>query len=309
MTAQTIYIIGAGAIGKVLTVFLKLQGKNVVIIRGSVDDQPSYTESINVELSDKTSLEAAVEFNTLSNFNILDGIIILTSKSYGNLQLATALLGKIKNSPVVILQNGLGVEQSFTDLNFPEVYRCVLFATSQMITKNKLRFKPVSVSPVGIIKGSETNLSTIVELINSDHFRFRAEKNIQPVIWKKAIINSVFNSVCPLLEIDNGIFHRNEKVLQLARRIIAECIGIAKEMSVVLTIEDVVETLLMISRASDGQLISTYQDIQNKRQTEIETLNFAIVQMAKKVGRENEVTETKLLGELTKLKSELSMLA
>lgn len=309
MTTHNIYIIGAGAIGKVLAVFLKLQGKNVVIIRGSVDDQPSYTESINVELSDKTSLEATVEFNTLSNFKTLDGIVILTSKSYGNLQLATALLGKIKNSPVVILQNGLGVEQSFTDLNFPEVYRCVLFATSQTIAKNKLRFKPVSVSPVGIIQGSETNLSTIVELINSDHFRFRAEKNIQPIIWKKAIVNSVFNSVCPLLEIDNGIFHRNEKVLRLARRIIAECIGIAKEMSVVLTIEDVVETLLMISRASDGQLISTYQDIQNKRQTEIETLNFAIVQMAKTVGKENEVIETKLLGEMIKLKSELSMLA
>jgi 2-dehydropantoate 2-reductase len=48
------------------------------------------------------------------------------------------------------------------------------------------------------------------------------------------------------------------------------------------------------------------QDIKNKRETEIETLNFAIVNVAKKLNKEHMVTETKLLGELIKLKSELA---
>ena len=307
MTASNIFIIGAGAIGKVLAVFLKLQGKNVVIIRGSTDNQSSYTQKIQVELSDTTSHEAVLEFSTLSNFHKLEGIIILTNKSYGNLQLSKALKEKVNNSPLVILQNGLGVEQAFIDLDFPEIYRCVLFATSQTITENKLRFKRVSVSRVGIIKGNSATLSNIVDVISSDHFQFQTEKDIQTIIWKKAIINCVFNSVCPLLEVDNGIFHRDEKVLDIAKRIITECVSIASEVHVVLKIEDVVENLLLISKASDGQLISTYQDIKNKRKTEIETLNFAIVNIAKTLGMEDAVAETKLLGELTKLKSELAV--
>lgn len=272
-----------------------------------MDDQPRHEEIINVELSNKNTLEASLEFSTLSHFDTLNGLVILTNKSFGNAKLADSLRCKLNDAPIVILQNGLGVEKPFVDLNFPGIYRCVLFATSQTITENKLRFKPVSVSPIGIIKGESATLSEIVSLISTDHFQFRTEKEIQTIIWKKAIINSVFNSVCPLLETDNGIFHRNEKVLGLAKRIIAECVGIASEIPIGLKAEDVVESLLMISKASDGQLISTYQDIKNKRQTEIETLNFAIVSIAKTLGKEQIVRETKLLGELTKLKSELSL--
>jgi 2-dehydropantoate 2-reductase len=69
---------------------------------------------------------------------------------------------------------------------------------------------------------------------------------------------------------------------------------------------EVEENLLNISRSSDGQLISTLQDIRNKRRTEIETLNFEIVRIARSLGKENTVKETRLLGELTKLKADLN---
>ena len=93
--------------------------------------------------------------------------------------------------------------------------------------------------------------------------------------------------------------------LKIAKRVIEECISICKEKEISLTVDEVVESLLLISKFSDGQLISTLQDIRNKRKTEIETLNFAIVNMATALNKENAVRETRLLGELTKLKSEL----
>jgi 2-dehydropantoate 2-reductase len=308
MSNNTTYIIGSGAIGKVLAVFLKLQSKNVVIVRGSVNDRPQYIEKIKVELNDKTQREADIEINTLSNFKSLDGIIVLTTKSYGNLQLSKALQEKTKNSPIVILQNGLGVEQPFIDNHFTEIYRCVLFATSQVVGESKLRFKPVSVSPIGTVKGNPDTLKKIVETLNTPEFQFRSETDIQPVVWRKAIVNSVFNSVCPLLETDNGIFHRDERALAIAKRVITECTAIAHHAQIFLNVEDVVANLLLISKASDGQLISTFVDIKNKRRTEIETLNFAIVEVARHLNKEHEVRETKLLGELTKLKSELAQL-
>lgn len=306
MNNQTIYIIGTGAIGKALAVFLKLANKNVILLRGSVDNQSPSIEKFQVELSDKTIQEASIEVSTLSHFPKLEGIIVLTNKSFGNENLSQALKGKTGKSPLVVLQNGLGVEQSFIDNGFPEIYRCVLFATSQTTSQNTLRFKPVSISQIGLLQGSGTDLINIIEQLNNSNFPFKAVADIQTIIWKKAIANSVFNSVCPLLDIDNGVFHRNEMALVIAKRVITECIAIANASGISLSVEEVLESLLMISKASDGQLISTLQDIKNKRETEIETLNFSIVNMAKKLNKEAMVTETKLLGELTKLKSQLN---
>lgn len=298
---ETVFIIGAGAIGKVLAVCLSNDGKKVILLRGSVDNGETRRESITVTLASQEIIEAEVTIDTMGNYRSLEGLVVLCNKSYGNAALADALRQKIGNSPIVLLQNGLGVEKSFMD--FPAVYRCVLFVTSQPVSETRLNFKPVAVSPVGRINGGdETSLGHIVSLLNTPYFGFRVEPDIQPVIWKKAIMNSVFNSVCPLLDTDNGIFHRNTEALQVAKSLVTECLCVAKEQGVILTLEEVMESLLLVSRSSDGQFISTLQDIRNHRPTEIATLNLAIAGMAAK---EDAIIRTRLLGQLTLLKSQL----
>lgn len=299
-----LYIIGNGVIAKALAVALAINGRKVTILRGSTDEQPAYVENIEVEMQDAT-LQTEIMISTLSNYTELDGILLLTNKSFGNEKLAEKLKLKAKQSPIVFLQNGLNIERSFVDLGFTALYRCVLLATSQSITKNKVRFRPVAPSPVGVIKGSVEELHSIVEMLNAAVFSFRSEADIQTVIWKKVISNCVFNSICPLLEVDNGVFHRNDAVLQIAKTVIEECLAVAKEYDIQLTTDDVLQNVLSISKMSDGQKISTYQDILNKRETEIETLNFAVAKAASRSGKVN-VPVTALLGELIKIKSELS---
>lgn len=293
-----IYIIGAGAIGKALAVFLKNAGKQVVLIRGSIDDGSRHREEIQVETAG-TAHEAEVEVATLSSFDQLNGIVVLANKSYGNERLAKILTSKTGSSPIVLLQNGLGVERPFMTAGFPHIYRCVLFVTSQSVGDNAVRFKPVAVCPVGIEKGDDATLRSIVDQLSTAHFTFKTEEKIHEITWKKAITNSVFNSVCPLLETDNGIFHRNEAALEIARTVIAECIAVARTQGISLTASEVEESLLKISRLSDGQFISTLQDIRAKRKTEIDTLNFEMVRMAGNI----EVPNTKLLGELVRIKA------
>ncbi|MCK7554018.1 2-dehydropantoate 2-reductase [Chitinophaga sedimenti] len=298
-----IYIIGAGAIGKALAVVLHTEGRSVTLIRGSVDNGVAEQMSIRVLLPDESIIEAPVEMQTLSAFSTLDGIVVLTNKSFGNARLSHSLRAKCGSSPIVLLQNGLGVEQPFIDQEFNAIYRCVLFVTSQSENTHTVRFRPVADCPVGTITGLPQERDRIVAALTTPHFRFVTEQNIQPIIWKKAIINSVFNSVCPLLETDNGIFHRNEAALDIARTVIAECLSVAALQGIELDAHSVEQSLLQISRLSDGQLISTLQDIRAHRETEIDTLNLAIARMAT-----HPVVVTNLLGALTKLKSTLTRL-
>lgn len=304
---RNIYIIGKGAIGKALGVFLKLKGEDVTIIRGSVGDGPSGKERLEVTLNDGSRLHADVDVSTLNSTGPLKGIVVLTNKSFGNPELATKLKEKISGSPIVILQNGLGVERPFIDQGLASVYRCVLFVTSQNLGADGVRFKPVSVCPIGIIKGNTDELRNITDILSTEHFQFKPEHDINIVIWKKAIINCAFNSICPLLDIDNGVFHRNPEALAIASRVVDECVTIAAKLGIILDSGQVLENLLLISRSSDGQLISTLQDIRNHQQTEIDTLNFEVARIAEQYGMQHQVAETKLLGELTRIKSRLSV--
>jgi len=301
---RQIFIIGNGVIAKALAVALTVNRSKVTILRGRAEDGDVSSEHIEVEIGDRV-FAADVTISALSHYEELKGLILLTNKSFGNSELADRLRPKVKQSPIVFLQNGLHIENCFIEMGFNELYRCVLLATSQSVTENKVRFKLVAPSPIGVIRGSEETLTGIVEQLNTDIFSFREEADIQAVIWKKVISNCVFNSICPLLETDNGIFQRDDAVLQIAKTVIGECLAVARENGIRLTEDDVLQNVLSISKMSDGQRISTYQDILNKRETEIETLNFAIANVARLTGKV-EVPVTALLGELTKIKSGLS---
>lgn len=302
-----IYIIGAGAIGKALAVFLKQQGKDVVLLRGHVTGIPEHVESMQVELNNAEIMQADILVSSIDNYPTLDGIIVLATKSYGNEKIALGLQGKTGNSPIVIMQNGLNVELPFIDNGFQHIYRCVLFTSSQSNENNRLRFKPAASSPIGIITGDNETLAMIVDRLTNPQLVFEAEENIQSITWSKSIINCAFNSICPLLETDNGVFCRNEKALHLAKEVIDECIVVAAAKGILLNRDKITERLLLISKSSDGQLISTYQDIINKRQTEISTFNFAISGMAEALNKSELTTRTNMLGELIQLKSEIAM--
>lgn len=304
---KTIYIAGAGVIGRTLAVILKHAGKNVLLIRGTVDGLPGTSERIRVNLPDGSEVSENIDVKTFSQIKTIDGIVVIAAKSFANSALAAKLALKGVHYPVVLLQNGLNVEQSFIMLGFTQLYRCVLFVTGQFTSENVIRFKPVATCPVGVVNGNEESLAAVVSEINSPAFSFKPESDIQAVIWKKVIVNCVFNSVCPLLSIDNGIFHRNNEALAIGKRIIKECIQVANACDVSLPEEEATETLLAISRSSDGQLISTLQDINEHRPTEIATLNLEIARIAKELGLEDMVKETRLLGELTAIKSNLSL--
>jgi len=307
MNNQPIFIIGYGAIGKALAVFLTSLGKKTVVIRGRADNGSVAYEQVAVEQANGTMIVQSIEVVTLKNIDKIDGLIILTTKSFGNTALSKALKPKVRNAPIVILQNGLNIEKPFLENGFSHIYRCVLFATSQVLENGVVRFRPVSDSPIGIIKGNAATLNNLAGQIDSEYFQFKPEKNIQPVIWKKAIINTVFNSICPLLNADNGIFYKDPLALQVAESLIRSGIIIAKKAGVELDPKDVETGLLNISKASAGQFISTLQDISNGRNTEIEALNFEIARVAKTGGIATEAKQIELLGELIKLKERMNL--
>jgi 2-dehydropantoate 2-reductase len=303
---QPIYVLGAGAVGFPLAVYLANTGRRVVAVRTSRSDLPAGALPITVHTGER-SVSTTVETVPLADLAQLDGIVVVAAKSHANAAIAQALTDKAAAGPIVLLQNGLGVERPFLDAGFSSVYRCVLYVTAQPVATNDFLFRPVTASPIGIVKGSEAELQRCVSALTSDAFPFRTEANIQRETWKKAIINVVFNSICPLLDIDNGVFARDAAAATLARRIVGECVILTNRLKLQLSEQELMEQVLLISRRSDGQLISTLQDIRAGRQTEIESLNLEIARVAAEQRPSIELPNVELLGNLIAVKSLLQI--
>jgi 2-dehydropantoate 2-reductase len=302
-TKETIYILGAGAVGFPLAAYLTHAGRTAVAVRTSRKDVPKSTVQVTVQGgTDQVSIP--IETISLANLTNLDGTLVITTKSFTNQAIALALKERNATGPVVIMQNGVGIERPFLDAGFAAVYRCVLYVTTQPTSEFHFSFRPITASPIGIIEGTEAELAKCVQQLNTGSFPFRAEAGIQKQIWKKAIINSVFNSICPLLEVDNGVFVRDEQTANLARQLVKECVTLTDRLKVGLSESEVMQQIMVISTGSK-QLISTLQDIRNGRQTEIESLNLEIARLAASLQPPLYLPQIELLGKVILAKSVL----
>ncbi|MFW9770210.1 MAG: ketopantoate reductase family protein, partial [Candidatus Thorarchaeota archaeon] len=170
-----VFVLGAGAIGLALAVHLKLDGRDTVLVRTSIDDFEEEMIPISLITLEDRLINVNVRTVSLERLEHLDGIIVITAKSYANETIATKLGKKTKQSPIVVMQNGLGVEQPFIDAGYAEIYRCILFVTSQMNGEYQIRYRPITTSLIGVIKGSEQSLLKIVEVLNTPGFPFSTE--------------------------------------------------------------------------------------------------------------------------------------
>jgi 2-dehydropantoate 2-reductase len=302
---EIIYVLGCGAIGFPLAAYLANAGRRVIAVRTSREDIPQSTVTVTVD-DGANCISVPVETISLSKLTDLNGIVVIATKSYANDAIALALKDKPVTGSIVIMQNGVGIEKPFLDAGFSPIYRCVVLLSSQATSESKSDFRVrriAAASPIGSINGDEIGLNQCVAALTTDEFPFSSEANIQREIWRKTIVNSVFNSICPLLDADNGIFARNEEAANLAKEIVRECITLTNKLNLGLSESELMEQIIRASEQMDGQMVSTLQDIHMGNQTEIDTLNLEIAHIADSMQPQIDLPETALLGKMIVAKS------
>ncbi len=303
--SESLFVMGGGAVGMPLAAFLRQQGRDVTVVR--MRSQVPVAEMLPVKVamgSDRDWLEDHLPTVALSQLTAVQGVIVVTAKAAANVALARQLAElKAQSCAVVLLQNGLGVEEAFLAHGFKRVYRAVLYLTSQTEGENGFRFQAIGTSPVGVLEGETEGLAACVELLSTPNLPFHRLEDISREVWKKAIINSVFNSICPLMEVDNGVFVERPEVAQLAKEMVMECLRVTERLSLSLQEEEVMSQLMKISAGSRGQLISTLQDIQAGRSTEMAWLNLKIAEIAAGLVPPVPVPRVECLGRLVEAKA------
>ena len=114
--------------------------------------------------------------------------------------------------------------------------------------------------------------------------------NILDYVWSKLLINAGINALTAIHRCPNGKLLESDDTLNIMTAAVKEGEAVARAKGIQVPDDPVVLTIDVCRRTSQN-LSSMLQDINNKRRTEIDSINGEIVVAGKKLGIPTPVNE------------------
>ncbi len=289
-----IAIVGPGAIGCLLAAFLAKAKEEVHLLdhdprrAGKIKQEGLRVEGISGEIAVKVNITAAPKEIGICS------LVIICVKSYDTeeaIKFAKDLIGE--NTQILTLQNGLGNIQILNDAVGEErVIAGVTAHGATVIGDGHVRHAGKGETIIG--KASGNVLGPIKEVKNilcKAGFETKIVRDINSVIWSKLIINVGLNAAAALTRMANGLLLEYSGTKEVVRAAVQEAVKVAKRKRVKLMYDDPIQKVEGVAKATACNICSMLQDVLNKKRTEIEFINGAIVRQGKALNIPTPVNE------------------
>ena len=291
-----IAVVGAGAMGSLFGAMLAEAGNEVWLYDVWVEHvQTINKDGLSIEREGKTrtlSIEATTDPEQIGQAEL---VIIFVKSTHTASAAETARKIAGSDGAVMTLQNGMGNADILSEFINPE--RVLAGTTSHgatMLGPGSIRHAGVGATTIGTWAETEQGRERARKL--SDFFtgigiETEAVDDVRSVLWNKLLINIGINAITALTAIKNGRILDLEITRELSRNAVEEAMKIAGKMNIKVR-EDAVDHVYAVAEATAVNRSSMGQDVDNKRQTEIGTINGFIVRQAKRLGMQAPVNET-----------------
>ncbi|MGM0404657.1 MAG: ketopantoate reductase family protein [Thermoplasmatota archaeon] len=272
-------IVGPGALGTFLAGMI---GKmNQVVLYGRKD-----LSLKEVDISGKTQLKTDIKYTTDPNaLSDLEYVIICT-KSFQTEQVMKDIHKYLSEKTMVVsLQNGLKNEKIIS--KFVGEDRVIGGITENGITFKKygeVIYAGKGETIIGLFGDNFIiGVKKFSQILNDAGIENKISDNIYGHIWKKVIINAGINPITALSGLKNGAIIDDKNLFSLMEYICEESVKVA-ETEVVLPGKDPFKEAVKVAKNTSENKSSMLQDVENKRKTEIDCINGAIVSVGSKHG-------------------------
>ncbi len=286
-----IAILGVGSLGTYFGGLLSLNGADVsLIIRNIAHQKAIKTKGLTLRIDGIDTLVHPKSFapSEVKDIGFMDLIFIFTktNSSKDALENAKSLIGK--ETRLISLQNGLGNEKILS--NFAPLGHIIYGITT---TPADL-LAPALVSSSGNFsscqfKSAEKNKKTeemaqfLAKILNEAGIKSSINENIDKAIWTKLAFNCAINTTCALLDGTPGFVFADERLKQLILSLALEVCFVAKEALGIIIKKSTIEKMIEQSNIyHKNHKPSMVNDINNKRLSEIDSLNGTVIKIAKK---------------------------
>ena len=286
-------IVGPGAMGCLFGAFLAKAKEEVWLVDKNEGRADKIRES-GIVVEGMSDIKIKINVTSESKEIGVADLIIICVKSYDTDSAVKAVKEIIGNETAVLtLQNGIGNIQVISELVGQD--RVIGGITSQganVVEPGHIRHAGRGETIIGRVDGRLTGaLRNISNVFNRAGFDTRISRDINGLIWSKLIINIGINALTALTRLNNGRLTEYDGTKEVMRQAVYEAVKIAKKKRIKLIYDDPLQKVESVCSATAPNISSMLQDILNKKKTEIDFINGAIVRQSKNLGIPTPVNE------------------
>lgn len=188
------------------------------------------------------------------------------------------------------LQNGLGNADILAEHLAPE--RIVTGTTSHgsaVLAPGAIRHGGIGPTVIGPWAGAPgEKIDAVAAALNRSGIETEVMEDVKALVWNKLLVNVGINAIVALTHIRNGQLLELEITRGLSRRAVEEAMTVARALGITVR-PDAVEHCWWVAEQTGPTRASMGQDVDARRQTEIGTINGAVVRLGCELGIETPI--------------------
>jgi 2-dehydropantoate 2-reductase len=279
---------GAGAMGSILGGTLFEAGNDVTLVDVSkpavdaintnglrIENKAGETRTINIPATTDPATVGAVD------------LVIVFVKCYHTeaaVKSAAPLLGP--DTAVLSLQNGWGNAPKIAEIVGAErILAGVTYHSGGVLGPGHVKQPGVGMTFIGELDGKMSErLARIAAAFSSAGLETTQSPSVINEIWKKLALNTCTLPSSALLSFTADQLVQHDGTMELMRAILTEVAAVAHAQDIDLDFDERWEAITSLLARAVGGRSSMLQDVENKRRTEIDVINGAIVAAGKRLG-------------------------
>ncbi|MCD6291033.1 MAG: 2-dehydropantoate 2-reductase [Anaerolineae bacterium] len=192
----------------------------------------------------------------------------------------------------VTLQNGLdNGARLIATIGEERVAIGVTFEGATLLGPGEVRHAGRGPTYIGIHPAMASRARAFVSLLREAGFEVHATRDIEGMLWDKAVVNAAINPLTALWRVPNGELLTHADRRSLLAALARETVTVARARGVALPSPDPVAHVKAVCRATASNRSSMLQDVERGRPTEIDSINGVIVAEGRRLGVPTPVNE------------------
>ena len=282
-------IVGAGAIGCLFAARLKRAGFQITLLE-KVQETVDRINADGIAVEGVSGQYSVIVPAYSGRAPHEPDLVILCVKSYDTREASETIRPWLQpDAPVLTLQNGVGnIEILQKVFGRERVLGGVTAEGATVVAPGKIRHAGQGETIVGGGKAA----GEVVSVLEKAGFNIRAVDDIHPFIWGKLMINAGINALAAITRLKNGRLPNLKGTRSIMEEAVSEAVTIIKAKNIGIPYLDPIGRVMEVCEATAGNTASMLQDVLNKKRTEIDSINGAIVREGAALGIPTPVNST-----------------
>lgn len=298
-----VVIVGAGAMGSIYGGFLAEAGNEVYFL----DVFKEHVDNINRDglwiegSSGNRYIKGIKATSDPEEVGVVDLAIVFVKSTITDIAINQnkSVIGP--ETTVLTLQNGLGnIEKLKTVVKESQIIAGTTSHGANLLGPGRVKHAGHGATVIGELDGSVTErIKKIADVFqNAKLDPVSVSNNVMGLIWDKLLVNVGINPVTAITNLKNGEILDYPEILKLSVDAVEEAMKVADALGIRLETPDAVEHFKDVSKVTGENTSSMLSDVLNKRKTEIDNINGAIVREGARLGIETPMNAllTRLVG-------------